>query len=263
MVVGTPAYMSPEQIRGQGIGDRSDIYSMGVVAWELLTGKVPFDAPSLVDVMRLHLDAILPTLPPNLGVPTALESLLVKMLQKRPTDRPSAQAVAREAQAVRRFFNIAPTSEATELQERPSWAKDGSDVPTASMPPIPSWVGTGALSPPKKSVEPVTDRSLPPMQPLPETIKMSPSELRAKVAAVAPAAAPVPVSAMTIRDPVPVIPEPRSRKPLLIGVAVMVLLAVALTIAAVVLRWLPAHSHAAQKAPIEVAPPPPPKGHLN
>jgi hypothetical protein len=172
--------------------------------------------------------------------------------------------VAREAQAVRRFFNIAPSSEATQLQDRPPWATDGAPISstasTVPMPSIPAWMGTGALGPPPKAAEPATDRHLPPQLPaLPETIKVSPAELRAQVAAVK---APPVASSSTIRDQAPV--PSRSRKSLLVALGLITTLAVVLTVIAVVSRhqpgwWVLPQPSAAAKAQIEVAPPPPPK----
>jgi len=85
-VVGTVHYMSPEQVRGRAIDHRSDIFSFGVVLYEVLAGERPFHGPSLADTMA----AILREDPPafvNPGVPEALERIVRRCLEKRPEER--------------------------------------------------------------------------------------------------------------------------------------------------------------------------------
>jgi serine/threonine protein kinase len=87
-VVGTPDYMSPEQGQGQPIDTRSDIYSLGVVLYELLTGEVPFSADTPVAVIYKHANAPLPlprTKRPDL--PQGIENVILKSLAKEPDDR--------------------------------------------------------------------------------------------------------------------------------------------------------------------------------
>lgn len=79
--IGTPKYMSPEQVRGAHIDPRSDIYSLGVVLWELLVGRVPFDN------MTEHLVKPVPELPAELEVPATLRTVVRQALQKSPEER--------------------------------------------------------------------------------------------------------------------------------------------------------------------------------
>ncbi|HEY3451427.1 MAG TPA: protein kinase [Myxococcales bacterium] len=96
MVVGTPYYMSPEQARGQPVSPQTDLYSMGVMAFELLTGKLPFDAPSPFEVISLHLNAPPPSmLTFERSLPPVLDELVLKMLSKAPGDRPPSAAAVR------------------------------------------------------------------------------------------------------------------------------------------------------------------------
>lgn len=84
IVVGTPHYMSPEQTRGKGVDARSDLYSLGIVFFEMLTGRVPYQGDEAVSIALKHLAAPTPTLP---GQFIHLQSLLDKMLNKESDKR--------------------------------------------------------------------------------------------------------------------------------------------------------------------------------
>jgi DNA-binding SARP family transcriptional activator len=95
--LGTPVYISPEQLRGEPVTDRSDVYSLGVVAFELLTGRLPFEAHTPVQLMRAHATSEPPKLSdirPEIGA--ELDCVVQMCLRKRPTDRPLAADVAEE-----------------------------------------------------------------------------------------------------------------------------------------------------------------------
>jgi eukaryotic-like serine/threonine-protein kinase len=90
MVFGTPEFMSPEQTQGEPLDRRSDIYSLALIFYELITGKLPFDATKPIDIMRAHLQD--PPIPLNKRLPdkrfsVALEGVLSKALNKKPDDR--------------------------------------------------------------------------------------------------------------------------------------------------------------------------------
>jgi serine/threonine-protein kinase len=96
MLMGTPKYLSPEQASSGAIGPKSDIYSLGIVAYECLTGKLPFDADSAVKMIVRHATAEprpLRTTCPSLEISTEVESLVMSMVAKDPRDRPSASEV--------------------------------------------------------------------------------------------------------------------------------------------------------------------------
>ncbi|WP_437320860.1 protein kinase domain-containing protein [Sorangium sp. So ce385] len=100
VAVGTPAYMSPEQVRGKGVDQRSDIYALGVIAHEMLTGSLLFQAESMMDVMMMHVlneppraSGVCADLPPELDAP------LLAMLAKRAQDRPPSAGAAVQALA--------------------------------------------------------------------------------------------------------------------------------------------------------------------
>ena len=90
MPVGTPSYMAPEQIRGEEVDARTDLYSAGVLLFELLTGQKPFNAERAAAVMLKHQETPPPSLGslmPNAGFSPALEGLVRKALAKKPEER--------------------------------------------------------------------------------------------------------------------------------------------------------------------------------
>jgi eukaryotic-like serine/threonine-protein kinase len=100
-VMGTPSYMSPEQVLCRDIDCPSDIYSLGVVAYETLTGHVPFEADAPFELFELHVKTpptpLTDVMP---GIPEALNRLVLRMLAKEPHERPSIVQVASGLQAV-------------------------------------------------------------------------------------------------------------------------------------------------------------------
>lgn len=107
LAIGTPYYMSPEQIQGLPLDGRSDLYSIGVVLHQLLTGQLPYVGTADVAVGIQHVHAPLPTLPPPL---TSYQSLLDLLLAKRPQDRVNDAAdLARRAEALQAGALVATT----------------------------------------------------------------------------------------------------------------------------------------------------------
>jgi serine/threonine-protein kinase len=118
MITGTPQYMAPEQATGTKVDRRADIYALGIVAYEMLTGRVPFLADTPVAIMMKHVQEPLP-LPPRDRVAEPLLRAVLKCTAKKPEDRwPSAGAFVSALEA------------ALEARTVPS-----AEVPTVALPP--------------------------------------------------------------------------------------------------------------------------------
>ncbi len=111
--MGTAGYMSPEQAKGESVGPASDLYSLGVVLYEALTGELPYSAEDPVALAMKHLNE-LPRSPreANPEVPKDLAALTLKLLAKRPEDRyPNASALAEDLERVR--YGLPPAAAAS------------------------------------------------------------------------------------------------------------------------------------------------------
>jgi formylglycine-generating enzyme required for sulfatase activity len=84
LISGTPAYMSPEQARGAQTDHRTDIYSLGAVLYEMLAGRVPFDADNTVTILHMQIHTVPPPIP---GIPAKVQAVIDRALQKNPDDR--------------------------------------------------------------------------------------------------------------------------------------------------------------------------------
>jgi tRNA A-37 threonylcarbamoyl transferase component Bud32 len=97
-VFGTPEYMAPEQAEGLALDARTDVYSLGVLLYQLVTGTLPFRSPSVIQILAQQVEEA-PEPPrrrrPDLEIPPALDALILRCLEKRPDDRfPDAASVA-------------------------------------------------------------------------------------------------------------------------------------------------------------------------
>ena len=88
-IVGTPYYMSPEQIQGHELDGRSDVYALGAIMYECVVGQPPFDAPNPVGVLTKHLseEPIRPSERSPLSVPTEADDIIMRCLEKDPARR--------------------------------------------------------------------------------------------------------------------------------------------------------------------------------
>jgi eukaryotic-like serine/threonine-protein kinase len=109
--IGTLGYMSPEQLEAKPLTGASDVFSLGIVLYELLTGHHPFATDSMFE-MAHRIEAEKPELASTLapGVPKPLDELILSMLAKDPGTRPSAEEVARKLAAMRSLPPATPTA---------------------------------------------------------------------------------------------------------------------------------------------------------
>ena len=92
-LIGSPRYMSPEQIRGEQVDARTDLYALGIMLFELCSGAPPYDSPRINDLLAMHLEASVPVLGEwNPEVSRELSALVSRLLAKRKEDRPQSAA---------------------------------------------------------------------------------------------------------------------------------------------------------------------------
>jgi serine/threonine protein kinase len=134
-LVGTPQYLAPEQARGAAVSPATDVYSLGVMAYELFLEQLPFEAETSAEIMAMHLRATPPP-PSDLwpDIPPALEQLLLAMLAKDPDARPSMLTIAHSLELVR-----------GELERRRGAASDGQPV-LSQLPRASRWISAPGLA---------------------------------------------------------------------------------------------------------------------
>jgi serine/threonine protein kinase len=135
MVVGTPQYLSPEQALGRAVDARSDLYSVGIMLFQLLTGRLPFDADSPLAIAYAHVQEE-PVAPSsiNRSIPPAVDALVARALKKNPNERfPSAAAMGDECA---RVLSAGQTGAAPSVVVGSPPANSGSGVGSAVFPPV-------------------------------------------------------------------------------------------------------------------------------
>ena len=160
-VSGTPAYMSPEQARGDPTDHHTDIYSLGIVLYEMLAGRVPFEADSTLTVLHMQIHT---TPPPIAGIPANVQAVIDRALLKNPEDRyNSSRELATD------YSRAIGLTAAAETTREPVAV---SPVPVAS--PEPTLVEPSVVPPPptkpesKPALEPQTKpESYPKLEPTP------------------------------------------------------------------------------------------------
>ncbi len=135
-IAGTPAYMSPEQARGESVDARTDIYSLGIVLYELLAGRIPFEADTTMGVLLKHINEPPPPIP---GLGPALQQIIDRVLAKQAAERfQSPQELADAVQAV-----------VQEQTESPTILRSDTSPPAASTSlgrPQRNWLSAGVIA---------------------------------------------------------------------------------------------------------------------
>ncbi|RYZ41672.1 MAG: serine/threonine protein kinase [Myxococcaceae bacterium] len=120
-VLGTPDFMAPEQIRGGAISPATDLYALGVLAFQMLTGEKPFQGEN-VQVMFAHVEQPAPRASSTVnGLPPKLDALVLQLMEKDPARRPaSAEAVRQQLRGLSRTLPEAPMPQGVEASTPPS-----------------------------------------------------------------------------------------------------------------------------------------------
>jgi serine/threonine protein kinase/predicted ATPase len=143
MVVGTPMYMAPEQARGEELDGRADLFSLGCVLYQMVTGRPPFLGPTSLAVLT----SVLTDMPPapskfNPAIPGQLSDLLYRLLAKEPSGRPeSAEAASAELNIIAVSLSVSGRNPVASSPAGLNWSAKESTAPSAAT-PTPSALGS-------------------------------------------------------------------------------------------------------------------------
>ena len=135
-IMGTPHYMSPEQAKGLRVDIRSDLYSLGIALYEMLTGELPFSAETPWEVIRKHIEAQpTPVRRLHADIPQSVERIVTRCMEKDPTRR--FQTPRELASALEQAIPGVGTTRATPISRSPSSARPAqAQAPASVTPPI-------------------------------------------------------------------------------------------------------------------------------
>ncbi len=192
--IGTPLYMSPEQTMGTTMDPRSDLYSLGVIVYEMLTGKPPFIGENELETMRAHREGPIPDVASTSGTSRAISDVLAKVLAKAPESRfaNAEELLAAWNAAVRAPAEASDPSEETPLENpratppsRPAAIASSTTVLRPST-PAPTKLSPTRLKPselPDDSLAPLADVEVPARKDDPDrTVAPPPAEAPRTVA---------------------------------------------------------------------------------
>ncbi len=221
-VLGTPAYMAPEQWRGGAVDARTDVYALGVIIYEMISGRTPFESDTPFTLMYKHLNEAPPTLRDSRpSLPQAVEDVIFKALAKDPEERyPSAGALAQAFADMVRVAGslvIKERLDTEQKEENAALTPATTFEPEAAEPPSPEAPAIVSSAPAVEQAPPAEVSSSP--EPEIGGVKTSesaapasarvlpPDEIVPPPAHIAPPPRPIPVPVVGARAPA------RSRKP--------------------------------------------------
>jgi serine/threonine protein kinase/tetratricopeptide (TPR) repeat protein len=236
-LIGTPAYMSPEQARGEAVGPKSDLYSLGVLLYQAAVGLPPFEGSTLPEILLRHLEQA-PRPPSQIApgrLPKDLEELVLALLEKDPARRPAS------AEAVLARLTDPPPLELEPTSLRPGGTPP-SEIGGAPWGGSPSGPGVAGLAHPAYRVSAPEGAPAPGQRTMkPNRGPAGPAAVRARSPTPASLSASAPPSVAPVdapRDPPrPAPPEARAgawKAPAIVGAALLVL---ALGAAGLLSRW--------------------------
>lgn len=205
-VIGTALYMAPEQVRGERPDERADIYSLGVMLFETVAGRRPFDGDSAITIMMKHVNEPVPDVRTlRAETPEQFVAVIEKAMAKAPEDR--FQTAAEMAAALRAMRETAaPGSTVVEAQPESTVVEVAPEA-TVVEPAAPA---TPEAAPPPTAAQEIASGAAPPPEPVVET----PPEPVVKEPPPVAAEAPTPEAAASPAE------DGKSRRPLLIGGAI-------------------------------------------
>jgi serine/threonine protein kinase len=154
-LLGTPFYMSPEQARGQAVDQRADLYSLGVILYEGVTGRRPFSADNLYDLLKQQIEEI-PARPSALRseLPPAFEMLILRALEKDPARR--FQSAAEMSAALLEAARFLPAESFTPLVGQPGMGGPPRvAAPSPALAPTSPGLSRTVAQPPRRSLAPL------------------------------------------------------------------------------------------------------------
>jgi serine/threonine-protein kinase len=208
-LVGTPQYMAPEQIRAEAVDGRTDVYAVGAMLFEMLTGRLPFEGPTLMAILSKHLVENLEPPSrrrPELGIPPALDQLVLETMAKEPAARTASmerlgERVSEVATALGARIAFGPVTGPSTAQVPVGGSPSAPAFAPPPPPPPPSGPGVSAFPPPPTPGRPMRPPGVP--HTYPPGVMVAPPELTPPPPSPSPTPAPPPQYASPYPAPPP------------------------------------------------------------